>query len=67
MSQIVNVTKQTSRLLPQITKQGKTPLGKLDEFSRHPFQEVEPLRPWPNNVNLHIGEIGKMTSTTVPF
>lgn len=23
MSQIVNVTKQTSRLLPQITKQGK--------------------------------------------
>ncbi|XP_030382886.1 succinate dehydrogenase assembly factor 4, mitochondrial [Scaptodrosophila lebanonensis] len=36
----------------------KTPLGKLDEFSRHPFQEQEPLKPWPNNVNPHTGEIG---------
>ncbi|XP_013117310.1 succinate dehydrogenase assembly factor 4, mitochondrial [Stomoxys calcitrans] len=94
MSQIVNVAKQTNRLMPQITKQvacfstssarlqegdefkgtlkpksarftefqkklrAKTPLGKLDEFSRHPFQEVEPLRPWPNNTNPHTGEIG---------
>ncbi|XP_065357391.1 succinate dehydrogenase assembly factor 4, mitochondrial [Calliphora vicina] len=91
MSQIVNIAKQTSRLVPQVTKQvacfstssacqqefkgelkpksarfvefqkklrAKTPLGKLDEFSRHPFQEVEPLRPWPNNVNPHTGEIG---------
>ncbi|XP_037958495.1 succinate dehydrogenase assembly factor 4, mitochondrial [Teleopsis dalmanni] len=36
----------------------KTPLGKLDELSRHPFQEQEPLKPWPNNVNPYTGEIG---------
>ncbi|XP_054728856.1 succinate dehydrogenase assembly factor 4, mitochondrial-like [Anastrepha obliqua] len=36
----------------------KTPLGKLDEFSQHPFQEKEPLKPWPNATNPHTGEIG---------
>ncbi|KAH8271038.1 hypothetical protein KR018_001646 [Drosophila ironensis] len=36
----------------------KTPLGKLDEFSQHPFQEKEPLRPWPNATNPYTGEIG---------
>lgn len=36
----------------------KTPLGKLDEHSRHPFQEQQPLKPWPNNVNPYTGEIG---------
>ncbi|KAI8043553.1 succinate dehydrogenase assembly factor 4, mitochondrial isoform X2 [Drosophila gunungcola] len=36
----------------------KTPLGKLDEFSRHPYQEQEPLKPWPNQTNPYTGEIG---------
>ncbi|XP_004520045.1 succinate dehydrogenase assembly factor 4, mitochondrial [Ceratitis capitata] len=36
----------------------KTPIGKLDEFSQHPFQEKEPLKPWPNATNPHTGEIG---------
>ncbi|KAH8281623.1 hypothetical protein KR054_001776 [Drosophila jambulina] len=36
----------------------KTPLGKLDEFSRHPYQEKEPLKPWPNQTNPYTGEIG---------
>ncbi|XP_034099512.1 succinate dehydrogenase assembly factor 4, mitochondrial [Drosophila albomicans] len=36
----------------------KTPLGKLDEFSRHPYQEKEPLKPWPNATNPYTGEIG---------
>lgn len=36
----------------------KTPLGKLDEFSRHPYQEKEPLKPWPNSTNPYTGEIG---------
>jgi len=36
----------------------KTPLGKLEEFSQHPYQEKEPLKPWPNNTNPHTGEIG---------
>ncbi|EDW03854.1 succinate dehydrogenase assembly factor 4, mitochondrial [Drosophila grimshawi] len=36
----------------------KTPLGKLDEFSRHPYQETEPLKPWPNQTNPYTGEIG---------
>ncbi|KAK3919453.1 Succinate dehydrogenase assembly factor 4, mitochondrial, partial [Frankliniella fusca] len=38
----------------------KTPIGKLDELEegRHPFQEKEPLRPWPDNTNPHTGEVG---------
>jgi hypothetical protein len=35
------------------TKRGKTPIGKLDELEEgtHPFQEKEPLKPWPGGVN----------------
>ncbi|EDW29263.1 GL19610 [Drosophila persimilis] len=36
----------------------KTPLGKLDEFSRHPYQEKEPLKQWPNQTNPYTGEVG---------
>lgn len=36
----------------------KTPLGKLDEHDRHPFQEKEPLKPWPNSRNPNTGEVG---------
>lgn len=37
----------------------KTPIGKLDEpLGKHPYQEEEPLQPWPNNTNPHTGEIG---------
>lgn len=37
----------------------KTPIGKLDEIvGPHPYQEKEPLQPWPNNTNPHTGEIG---------
>ncbi|KAH8412247.1 hypothetical protein KR009_000808 [Drosophila setifemur] len=36
----------------------KTPLGKLEEFAQHPFQEKEPLKPWPNQTNPYTGEIG---------
>lgn len=32
--------------------------GKLDEIQgKHPYQEKEPLPPWPNNENPHTGEI----------
>ena len=35
-------------------------VGKLDELpeGQHPYQEKEPLPPWPDNVNPHTGEIG---------
>ncbi|XP_026271868.1 succinate dehydrogenase assembly factor 4, mitochondrial [Frankliniella occidentalis] len=38
----------------------KTPIGKLDELEegRHPFQEKEPLTPWPDNTNPNTGEVG---------
>ncbi|KAJ8935075.1 hypothetical protein NQ314_004012 [Rhamnusium bicolor] len=37
----------------------KTPIGKLDEpLGKHPFEEENPLEPWPNNINPHTGEIG---------
>ncbi|XP_065093396.1 succinate dehydrogenase assembly factor 4, mitochondrial-like [Ochlerotatus camptorhynchus] len=37
----------------------KTPIGKLDEIvGKHPYQEKEPLEPWPNNTNPKTGEIG---------
>ncbi|GAV02104.1 hypothetical protein RvY_12709 [Ramazzottius varieornatus] len=43
-------------------KTGKTPAGKfddvLDDNTRHPHAEKEPLKPWPNNRNPHTGEIG---------
>lgn len=37
----------------------KTPIGKLDQGEgRHPYQEKEPLKPWPNDINPHTGEVG---------
>jgi len=38
----------------------KTPIGKLDELEegKHPFQEKEPLPPWPDNTNPNTGEVG---------
>lgn len=38
----------------------KTPIGKLDEIEegQHPYQEKEPLKPWPNNTNPTTGEVG---------
>uniref|UniRef100_A0A1B0FKM1 Succinate dehydrogenase assembly factor 4, mitochondrial n=1 Tax=Glossina morsitans morsitans TaxID=37546 RepID=A0A1B0FKM1_GLOMM len=36
----------------------KTPLGKLDEHTQHPYQEKEPLKAWPGSVNPNTGEIG---------
>lgn len=41
-------------------KRVKTPIGKLDELEegQHPYQEKEPLKPWPNQTNPNTGEIG---------
>ena len=39
----------------------KTPIGKLDELDEgkpHPYQEKEPLKPFPGGVNPKTGEIG---------
>jgi len=37
----------------------KTPLGKLEEIQgKHPYEEKEPLQPFPDNVNPSTGEIG---------
>ena len=38
----------------------KTPIGKLEELEEgsHPFQEKEPLKPWPGGVNPNTGEVG---------
>lgn len=38
----------------------KTPIGKLDELDEgtHPYQEKEPLPPWPDNTNPDTGEVG---------
>uniref|UniRef100_T1JFR3 Succinate dehydrogenase assembly factor 4, mitochondrial n=1 Tax=Strigamia maritima TaxID=126957 RepID=T1JFR3_STRMM len=38
----------------------KTPVGKLDEIETgvHPHAEKNPLRPWPDGVNPHTGEVG---------
>lgn len=35
-------------------------LGKLDELEegKHPYQEKEPLKPWPNATNPSTGEVG---------
>ncbi|XP_034943079.1 succinate dehydrogenase assembly factor 4, mitochondrial-like [Chelonus insularis] len=37
-----------------------TPIDKLEEFEegKHPYQEKEPLKPFPNNTNPETGEIG---------
>jgi hypothetical protein len=35
---------------------GKTPMGKLDDYS-HPDAQKQPLKPWPNNTNPHTGEV----------
>ncbi|KAG7162121.1 succinate dehydrogenase assembly factor 4, mitochondrial-like [Homarus americanus] len=43
-------------------KKAKTPIGKLDgqeiEEGHHPYQEKEPLQPFPDNVNPATGEVG---------
>jgi len=38
----------------------KTPIGKLDEFEagKHPYQEKDPLPPFPDGVNPNTGEVG---------
>lgn len=37
----------------------KTPIGKLEEIEgKHPQEEKEPLKPWPNNTNPETGEVG---------
>merc|ERR1712156_702249 len=38
----------------------KTPIGKLEELegASHPFQEKEPLAPFPGGVNPKTGEVG---------
>ncbi|KAL7739964.1 hypothetical protein ACLKA6_013151 [Drosophila palustris] len=58
--EIKEPTKTTSEKFMAFQKKlrAKTPLGKLDEFSRHPYQEKEPLKPWPNSTNPYTGEIG---------
>lgn len=41
-------------------KRAKTPIGKLDELDegQHPYQEKEPLQPWPDATNPNTGEVG---------
>ncbi|CAF0798560.1 unnamed protein product [Adineta steineri] len=46
----------TSKDSKKSSTKGKTPMGKLDEDS-HPDAQKQPLKPWPNNVNPHTGEI----------
>lgn len=38
----------------------KTPIGKLEELEegQHPYQEKEPLKPFPGGVNPSTGEVG---------
>lgn len=37
----------------------KTPINSLEEpLGKHPYEEKEPLQPWPNNTNPNTGEIG---------
>lgn len=38
----------------------KTPMGKLEELEEgsHPYQEKEPLKPFPGGVNPNTGEVG---------
>jgi len=41
-------------------RRAKTPIGKLDELDegQHPYQEKEPLKPWPKATNPNTGEVG---------
>ncbi|XP_076231086.1 succinate dehydrogenase assembly factor 4, mitochondrial [Calliopsis andreniformis] len=38
----------------------RTPIEKLEELEegKHPYQEKEPLKPFPNNTNPETGEVG---------
>ncbi|KYN19004.1 UPF0369 protein C6orf57 like protein [Trachymyrmex cornetzi] len=38
----------------------RAPIEKLDELEegKHPYQEKEPLKPFPNNTNPETGEVG---------
>ncbi|XP_076181677.1 succinate dehydrogenase assembly factor 4, mitochondrial [Ptiloglossa arizonensis] len=37
----------------------RTPIEKLEELEgKHPYQEKEPLKPFPNDINPETGEIG---------
>ncbi|XP_049765780.1 succinate dehydrogenase assembly factor 4, mitochondrial-like [Schistocerca cancellata] len=49
---------KTERMAKKLRE--KTPIGKLDELDagKHPYQEKEPLPPWPDNTNPHTGEVG---------
>ncbi|PNF18033.1 Succinate dehydrogenase assembly factor 4, mitochondrial [Cryptotermes secundus] len=49
---------KTERLQKKLRE--KTPIGKLDELDegKHPYQEKDPLPPWPNNTNPYTGEVG---------
>ncbi|KAK7864190.1 hypothetical protein R5R35_004101 [Gryllus longicercus] len=49
---------KTERLARKLRE--KTPIGKLDELEegKHPYQEKEPLKAWPDNTNPNTGEIG---------
>ncbi|XP_069192034.1 succinate dehydrogenase assembly factor 4, mitochondrial [Procambarus clarkii] len=44
------------------SRKAKTPVGKLDgqevEEGHHPYQEKEPLQPFPDNINPTTGEVG---------
>jgi len=42
------------------TLREKTPIGKLEELegASHPYQEKEPLKPFPGGVNPNTGEVG---------
>ncbi|CAH0388849.1 unnamed protein product [Bemisia tabaci] len=49
---------KTAKLAQKL--RAKTPIGKLDELDegKHPFQEKEPLPPFPDNINPKTGEVG---------
>ncbi|KAK0181296.1 hypothetical protein PV327_003589 [Microctonus hyperodae] len=54
--------KQESTRLQEFRKKlrEKAPIDKLEEFEegKHPYQEKEPLQPFPDNVNPETGEVG---------
>lgn len=63
-SHSANTSADTKPLSPRIEEfrkklREKTPLGKLDELDRHPYQEKEPLAPFPDNINPDTGNILK--------
>uniref|UniRef100_A0A8D8QVX5 Succinate dehydrogenase assembly factor 4, mitochondrial n=1 Tax=Cacopsylla melanoneura TaxID=428564 RepID=A0A8D8QVX5_9HEMI len=49
---------KTAKLAEKL--RAKTPIGKLEELDagKHPYQEKEPLEPWPDNTNPNTGEVG---------